>query len=329
MSGYLTSNQIWGITLFVDLATDYTYVHLLRSLELHKNMGAKKAFEKLVGRSDNTVNRYYAYSGRYADNGFMASLNANNQKITLCGVRYHHHNGIVDRRIQTVTEIVRTIILHAQRYWPECVGTMIWPFDVKAAIKILKFLQLDLDGNTPTAKLYNIKNIKPNAHEYHKFRCPVYVMNSKLQQGSIDPPKWEPCSRVGVYLSQSPMHTGYVSLILNPVTGHVSPKYYVIYDKTFLTVSHMRDETIPPTWDEMCKNSVESATSDAFDLAELWFEQLTYTSEDPVTDNLSDNSGGRTLTSKGAANKPNLTKNSEGENKVATYAIARKSLPNL
>ena len=79
----------------------------------------------------------------------------------------------------------------------------------------------------------------------------------------------------------------------------------------------------------MCKNSVESVTSDAFDLAELWFEQLTYTSEDLVTDPLSDNSGGRTLTSKGAANKPNLTKNSEVDNKVATDVIARKSLPNL
>ena len=35
------------------------------------------------------------------------------------------------------------------------------------------------------------------------------------------------------------------------------------------------------------------------------------------------------MTSEGAANKPNLTKNSEGENKVASDAIARKSVLNL
>ena len=46
----------------------------------------------------------------------------------------------------------------------------------------------------------------------------------------------------------------------------------------------MRDETIPPTWDKMFKNSVESVTSGAFDLADLWFKHLTDTSEDPVTD---------------------------------------------
>ena len=96
----------------------------------------------------------------------MASLNANNQTITFCGVGDHHQNGIVEQRIWTVIKIVRTIILHAQHYWPECVDTMLWLFAVKAAIERLDFLHLDLDGNTPAVKFYNIKNIKPNAHEY-------------------------------------------------------------------------------------------------------------------------------------------------------------------
>ena len=125
------------------------------------------------------------------------------------------------------------------------------------------------------------------------------------------------------------MHAVSVALIINPVTGHVSPQYHVVYDETFLTVSHMIYETIPPNWDEMCKNSVESATSGAFDLVELWFKQLTDTSEDHVTNPSVADSGGWTLNSKGSANKPNLTKNSEGENKVAADAIARKSLPNV
>ena len=84
--------------------------------------------------------------------------------------------------------------MRAQRYCPECVDTMLCPFSVKAAIDILNFLHLDLDGNTTTSKFYNIKNIKPNDHEYHTFGCPVYVMNYKLQSVSIGPPKWEPRS---------------------------------------------------------------------------------------------------------------------------------------
>ena len=50
MSGYLTRDQIWGITLFVDHANDYTYGHLMRSLDLNETLGSKKAFEKLVSR---------------------------------------------------------------------------------------------------------------------------------------------------------------------------------------------------------------------------------------------------------------------------------------
>ena len=62
----------------------------------------------------------------------------------------------------------------------------------------------------------------------------------------------------------------------------------------------------------MCKNSVESETSDAFGLAELWFKQLTGTLEDPVTDPFAANSGGYTVTPEGDSNKPNLTKDSKG-----------------
>ena len=78
------------------------------------------------------------------------------------------------------------------------------------------------------------------------------------------------------------------------------PQYHVVYDETFLTVSHMIDETILPTWDKICKNSVESETSNAFNVAELWFKQLTDTSEDPVTCPFADDSGDRTLISEGA-----------------------------
>ena len=96
MIGYLTRDRVWGITLFVDNATDYTYFHLMRSLGLYETLGAKKDFEKLVSRSDNTVKIYHADNRRYSDNRFMASLNANNQKISFCDIGAHHQNGIVE-----------------------------------------------------------------------------------------------------------------------------------------------------------------------------------------------------------------------------------------
>ena len=72
------------------------------------------------------------------------------------------------------------------------------------------------------------------------------------------------------------------ALVLNPQTGLLSSQFHVIFDDTFSTVSHMRDETIPPTWEDMCNNATESATGEAFNLAEVWFKELTHTSEDPI-----------------------------------------------
>ena len=118
MSGYLTSHRIWDITLFLDHATGYTYGPLMCSIDLDETLGAKKKFEKLVSRSDNTVKRYHVDNRKYSDNGFMTSLKANNHTTTFCGVGAHHQNGIVERRIWIVTKISRTIFLHAQCYWP-------------------------------------------------------------------------------------------------------------------------------------------------------------------------------------------------------------------
>ena len=62
-------------------------------------------------------------------------------------------------------------------------------------------------------KWFNIKNVPPNVRDYHVFGCPVYILDSKRQSGTLGPPKWEPRSRIGVYLGHSPMHTGSVALV--------------------------------------------------------------------------------------------------------------------
>ncbi len=55
MSGFLTSERIWGITLFVDHATDWTYGHLMWSLELSETLLAKQAFEKIAARAGHSI----------------------------------------------------------------------------------------------------------------------------------------------------------------------------------------------------------------------------------------------------------------------------------
>ncbi len=102
--------------MFVDHASDWTYEHLMRSLELSETLLAKQAFEKIAACSGHSIQCYHADNGQYADNGFLASINSNNQTITFCGVGAHHQNGVIERRIRVVTETARTLLLHAQHH---------------------------------------------------------------------------------------------------------------------------------------------------------------------------------------------------------------------
>ena len=73
----------------------------------------------------------------------------------------------------------------------------------------------------------------PDMKMEHTFGCPVYILDSKLQSSSIGPPKWDPRTRLGIYVGRSPYHAGSVALVLNPRTGHVSPQYHLVFDDDF------------------------------------------------------------------------------------------------
>ncbi|KAL7461612.1 hypothetical protein ACHAXS_002030 [Conticribra weissflogii] len=107
MIGFLTSDQIWVITIFVNHATT-------------------KAFKKLALQGGNTIKLYHADNGRYVDKGFMEALDADNQTITFCAAGAQHQIGIIERQIEVVTEVVCTLLIHVQRHWLECVDTMVW-----------------------------------------------------------------------------------------------------------------------------------------------------------------------------------------------------------
>ena len=104
-----------------------------------------------------------------------------------------------------------------------------------------------MNGSTPEFILYNVKNEKIPVKSFHTLFCPVYVLDSRLQSaGGPGPPKWEPRSRIGVYLGHSPFHAGSVALIFNPSTGRVSPQYHVVFDNEFSTIEYMEAGTVPP-----------------------------------------------------------------------------------
>jgi len=96
------------------------------------------------------------------------------------------------------------------------------------------------------------------------------VLDEKLQCMSTLP-KWDPRSRLGVYLGHSPCHAGSVTLVLNPKTMYVSPQFHVVIDDKFSIVPYLSSTDIPPNWSELV-SKLESVLQENYDLAKLWMQ---------------------------------------------------------
>ena len=59
------------------------------------------------------VQKYWADNGCFEDNSFQAHCEEKNQELTFGAVGAHHQNRIVKRKIQTITTIDHTLLLHA------------------------------------------------------------------------------------------------------------------------------------------------------------------------------------------------------------------------
>ena len=85
----------------------------MRDFTLEETLLAKAAWEKILVRANRRVKHYHADNGRFADNGFLQSVNSKDQEITLCGVGAHHQNGIAEGKKRVLTQGARTLLLHA------------------------------------------------------------------------------------------------------------------------------------------------------------------------------------------------------------------------
>ena len=132
------------------------------------------------------------------------------------------------------------MLIHAKHWWPEVIQPCLWPFALKQAEFNLNNLRLGKSGKS-RAENFSAMHNKINIRHYHTFGCLMYVLDTRFQGASFIP-KWDERVRVGAYVGRSPIHAGNVSLILNLSTGHVSPKFHVVFEKIFSTVPSLKTD---------------------------------------------------------------------------------------
>ncbi len=148
---------------------------------------------------------------------------------------------------------------------PQCFGHLLW----RKLYRLNRFW-IRLDGRSCEATFFNVEKDLFDISTLHVFGSPCFVLDSRLQSGLAGHPKWEPRSRLGIYVGHSPSHAGSIALVLNPRTGHVSPQFHLVFDDLFTTVPFMKKSEVPPNWAEVVANFSEWVTDEDYDLAQTW-----------------------------------------------------------
>ncbi len=94
-----------------------------------------------------------------------------------------------------------------------------------------------LEDGTSRLELFSSICVGSNMKHVHTFGCLVLSLQNALASGN-QLPRWSPRTRLGLNLGPSPMHTRNVCLVLNLVTGCVSPQYHCHFDDFFETTRH-------------------------------------------------------------------------------------------
>jgi hypothetical protein len=94
MTGKLTRQCIVASTIFLDHASDFSYVYHQTSMTSEETLKSKLAFEKFALSHGVHTKHYHADYGRFKDNLFTKSIEDKGQTISFCGVGAHHQNGI-------------------------------------------------------------------------------------------------------------------------------------------------------------------------------------------------------------------------------------------
>ena len=237
LTGRLTLKRYMYATVYVDHYSRYSYVYLQKTSTAEETIEGKKAFEQHMKQMGVEVSAYHADNGIFRANKWLEECRASKQTLTFAGVNAHYSNGMAERRIRSLQELARAMLIHASKRWPDAVTANLWPYAVRMANDVMNESPSLVDkAHRSPIQLASGSEVIPNSKHWKPFGCPVYVLANSLQSGSSIHHKWKERARVGIYLGRSPHHPRNVALVLNRDNGLCSPQFHVAFDPSFHTV---------------------------------------------------------------------------------------------
>ena len=115
--GRATSDKFVGGCIFVDHASSYIHVEHQLGFSASETIRAKQSFENFAFDHNVIIENYLADNGVFSKSKFLQHIWDHEQKINFCGVNAHHQNGVVERAVKTISELSRSLLLHASLHW--------------------------------------------------------------------------------------------------------------------------------------------------------------------------------------------------------------------
>ena len=245
-----------GGTIYVDHASGFVFLYHQISLRIGETLQGKHALESFANQFGIKIKSYRGDNHPFAAKEMREDLELQGQDITFSGVGAHFQNGVAERAVQTITQSARAMMMHQLIHWPKAFDASLWPFAMNQAVMLWNHLPRNRGGLSPI-ELFTGTKLPHNGviQRARVWGCPVYVLDPRLQDGK-KLPKWNRRSRMGVNLGYSPTHSDTVGLVLNPVTGYISPQYHVVYDELYTTVPGEFDQDLfdDEHWDTLLMN---------------------------------------------------------------------------
>jgi transposase InsO family protein len=191
-------------------------VWLQKSTTADETLLGKQAFEQYAKDRGVTIKAYHADNGIFRAHKWVDACRSKGQLLTFAGVNAYHQNGMAERRIRSLQDQTRTMLIHANQRWPKCVTANLWPYAMRMANDVLNETPNMLDKQRRTSQqIFANTKVQPNPKHWKPFGCPVYVLDSRLQGAGGIFHKWKQRSKVGIYLGRSPQHARSVALVLS------------------------------------------------------------------------------------------------------------------
>jgi hypothetical protein len=179
---------------------------------------------------------YHCNNRQFHNNAFRQACHNKRQQLTFCRLNAHFQNGIALQAIQDLLESACKEMLPVHACWPEAVHFALWPYTLRNAAHLHSKLPV-LQDSTWRLELFSSIHVGSNLKHVHTFGCPVFTLQNALASGN-QLPCWSPCACLRLNLGPSPMHARNIYLVLNLVTGCVSPQYHCCFDNFFETTHH-------------------------------------------------------------------------------------------